>query len=405
MLFNPAGLSFMSGKVDASLGMTAIFSKVKYTNVAGDYTAKTDNPMGTPIFGYFGFKVTEKFFAGVSITNPAGNSLYWPDNWKGSQLAQDISLKAFSVQPTISYKFSEKFSIGVGLMVDFGNFEMNKGLMPVGALAAYLAHPYMPETYKDVIRNTVGVSPISLNIQGDAKLAVGFNIGILYSPNDALSIGLSYRSKVMMKVKKGDASINYGTSELSALFDLLADSHYPATYSPTIAGGMALDGQNFTAELPVPSNLNIGVAYKLSKNLLLSAELQYVGWKTYDTLIFRFSSMTSKSPKNFKNSMIYRIGGEYKACEKMTVRLGFIYDTTPIDKMLYSTETPGANKFSITCGLTYNLVKDLAIDLGFQYLNGEKTRGSSPQSAPLTAFVGDYKSTAFLPALGLHFNL
>ncbi|MEN6619245.1 MAG: outer membrane protein transport protein, partial [Rikenellaceae bacterium] len=394
MLFNPAGLSYMNGKMDFSLGMTAIFSKVKYTNVAGDYTAKTDNPMGTPIFGYAGFKLSEKLFAGVSITNPAGNSLYWPDNWKGSQLAQDISLKAFSVQPTISYKFSEKFSIGAGLMIDFGDFEMNKGLMPVGALAAYLAHPYMPATYKEVITNTLEISPASLNLQGNAKPEVGFNVGILYSPNDALSFGLSYRSKVMMKVKDGKSAINYGTSELDALFSYLSNSSYPATYSPSIAGAVALGGQKFTAELPIPSNLNFGAAYKLNKKLLLSAELQYVGWKAYDTLVFKFTTMTSKSPKNFENSMIYRIGGEYKACEKMTVRIGFIYDTTPVDKMLYSAETPGANKFSLTCGFTYSPVKNLAIDFGFQYLNGAKIHGSSPQAAPLTAFEGDYKTSA-----------
>ncbi len=88
----------------------------------------------------------------------------------------------------------------------------------------------------------------------------------------------------------------------------------------------------------------------------------------------------------------------------MTLRLGFIYDTTPLDKMLYSAETPGANKFSVTAGLTLNATERLAIDLGFQYLDGQKTRGSTPQAAPMTAFVGDYKSSAFLPSLGLHFN-
>ncbi len=397
MLFNPAGLSFMNGKVDASLGMTAIFSTIKYTNVAGDYSTKTDNPMGKPIFGYLGFKITDKIFTGISITNPAGNSLYWEDNWRGSQLAQNISLAAFSVQPTISYKFSDKLSIGAGFMIDFGDFEMNKGLLPVGALMSYIN--YMPnETYKNIIRNTATISPISLNIKGNAKPRYGYNLGILYSPNDNWSFGISYRSKVMMKVNNGDATINYGTADLKTVFAALS------AVSPTIAAGIALDGQKFTAELPIPSNLNFGAAYKINKDLLVSAELQYVGWKAYDTLIFRFKTMTSKSVKKFQNSMIYRIGGEYKTCDKMKVRLGFIYDTTPIDKMHYSAETPGANKFSITCGITYNPIKNLAIDFGFQYLNGEKTRGSTPQAAPLTAFVGDYKANALLPALGLHFN-
>ena len=48
MLFNPAGLSFMQGKYEVSLGATAIFSKVKYMN--DSYSVETDNPIGTPLF-------------------------------------------------------------------------------------------------------------------------------------------------------------------------------------------------------------------------------------------------------------------------------------------------------------------------------------------------------------------
>jgi len=406
MLFNPAGLSFMTGKIDVSLGVTTIFSKVTYTNVAGDYTAESDNPMGTPIFGYLGFKLSDKLFAGVSITNPAGNSLFWPKDWKGSHLVQDISLKAYSVQPTLSYKFSEKFSIGAGLMIDFGDFEMNKGLIPVGGLDGYLASPSFPEAYKVAIRGAAGITPISANLNGKASPSIGYNIGILYNPNDKWSFGLSYRSKVMMKVEDGATYLSYATTQLGSLITILATPPITTNplYSASIAGAVSLNGQKFTAELPIPSNLNFGVAYKATKKLLVSAELQYVGWKAYDSLIIKFTSFTSKSAKNFKNSMIYRIGGEYKACEKMAFRLGFIYDSTPVDLMLYGPETPGANKMSFTGGLTYSPTKKMAIDLGFQYLNGAKTRGSLPQAAPMTAFVGDYKSTALIPSLGFHFT-
>ncbi len=315
MLFNPAGLSFMNGKVDVSLGATAIFSKVTYTDVAGTWTTQTDNPMGTPLFGYVGFRLTEKLFAGISITNPAGNSLYWPENWRGSHLAQNISLKAFSVQPTLSYKFSDKFSVGAGLMVDFGSFEMNKGLLPVGGLNGYLASPVFPAPYKAIINGASGMTPISLNIQGDASTAVGFNVGILYSPNDAWSFGVSYRSKVMMKVKEGVASVSYATPELATLVTALSTQGSPL-YNPSIAAAASLEGQNFTAELPIPSNLNIGAAYKVNKKLLLSAELQYVGWKAYDTLIFKFQTLTSKSPRILKTQQYTELEENTKLVRK-----------------------------------------------------------------------------------------
>lgn len=403
MLFNPAGLSFMNGNVDLSVGATGIFSKVTYTS--GTYTAQTDNPAGTPIFGYAGFKITDFLYAGISLTNPAGNSLVWPDNWYGSHLVQNISLKVFSAQPTISFKLSEKLSIGAGLMVNFGEFDMNKGLLPVNGLNGYLASPVFPAPYKAIITNATGLTPVSANLAGKTDISYGFNIGILYNPTEKLSIGLSYRSKVMMSVNNGTTTLSYATPELKSLIKTLsiAPASTNPLYNPSIAAVSSLDGQNFTAQLPVPSNTNLGVAYKATDKLLVSAELQYVGWKAYDTLTIRFPSIKSVTPKNFKNTMIYRIGGEYKATEKITARLGFVYDTTPVDLTQYGPESPGSNKISVTAGMTYQPFKAMAVDLGFQYNTGMKTTGLIVQNG-VTTFGGDYKTLAFLPSLGLRFN-
>lgn len=124
ILFNPAGLSYINGTFDASMGVTAIMSKVKYTNTAGTYKAESDNPVGTPIFGYIGYRISPRFVAGIGLTNPGGNNLEWPDNWAGSHIIQNISLASFSLQPTLSYKISENLSVGAGLMINWGNFEM-----------------------------------------------------------------------------------------------------------------------------------------------------------------------------------------------------------------------------------------------------------------------------------------
>jgi long-chain fatty acid transport protein len=396
MLFNPAGLSYMEGKVDLSLGATAIFSKVNFTS--GSYTAQTDNPIGTPLFGYAGFKITENLYAGISITNPAGNSLVWPDNWRGSTYIQNISLKVFSVQPTISYKFNEHLSIGAGLMADFGSMDMSKGIMPVGSIAAFL--PLLPEVYHPVINNNLNVSPLDMHLNGKSKIGFGFNVGILYSPNDKISIGLSYRSKVMMKLNNGTAEINYGSADLEALFAMLAQSpNFPAA----VKGAMMLDGGSFNAQLPIPSNTNLGVAWRATEKALLSAELQYVGWKAYDTLSIVFPNVTMNSPKGFSNTMIYRIGAEFYCTSKFTARAGFVYDNTPSDLTLYTPDSPGSDKISVTTGFTYKPANFMDIDFAFQYNHGVKTNGKYIQNNTIL-FEGDYKTTAFLPSLGLRFK-
>jgi long-chain fatty acid transport protein len=398
MLFNPAGLSFMKGQYEISLGANAIFSKVKYMN--DSFSVDSDNPVGTPLFGYAGFRISEKFFAGISITNPVGNSLVWPNNWVGAHHVQNISLKAFSIQPTISYKLNEMFSFGAGVMVDFGDFTLERALTRMGALNALGG---LNPAFKSVLDMYANVPSVTAKLEGKSTMAVGFNAGILYSPTQDLSIGISYRSKVMMKVEEGNTSVAYAGPEMQSMINTVNTMMPGAVPIPPI------DGKNFTAELPIPSNLNIGIAYKTSERLLLSAELQYVGWKAYDNLTIQFGSGVNDpklvSNKNFKNTMIYRIGGEYACSDKFTWRFGAIYDTTPVDTQLYGPETPGANKFSATTGFSYKPIDMLTIDFGFQALVGQKIRGYVPETwNPNVNFMGDYKATALIPALGLKFN-
>lgn len=55
MHFNPAGLVFLRTNMDFSLGISAIMAKAKYSY--DGYSAKTDNPVGTPLYAYAGFKI------------------------------------------------------------------------------------------------------------------------------------------------------------------------------------------------------------------------------------------------------------------------------------------------------------------------------------------------------------
>ena len=101
MHFNPAGLVYLNGHMDMSVGISGIFSNARYKN--GDYSAKTDNSVGTPVYAYVGYRIYDNLAAGISLTTPYGNSLKWPQAWKGAHLIQDITLKSYIIQPTLSY--------------------------------------------------------------------------------------------------------------------------------------------------------------------------------------------------------------------------------------------------------------------------------------------------------------
>lgn len=386
MHFNPGALSLMNSNVDISAGVTGVISDIRYKN--GNYKASTDNPVSTPLYLYAGFKIYDNLAAGISFTTPYGSSLTWPSNWQGAHLIQEISLRSFFIQPTLSYRITEKLSFGAGLMMAYGNVELSRALMPVGSLAG------VNPAFADVV-------PVSATLNGDASLRFGFNLGAIYDISEKVTIGISYRSKVMMKVKEGDAEINYASEQIRTIIGSIPSITIPP-----------LDQGTFTAELPLPSNLNVGVAYRPTDRLLLSGELQFVGWKAYDELNLKFSQnvlngYNIRALKNYENTVIYRVGGQYAVTERFDVRMGAYYDESPIQSDFYNPETPGQNKVGLSTGFSFRPYERFSIDASFLYIHGIKRSGSyaDPRpTAPENRFSGSYVSDVFVPSVGVSFS-
>ena len=428
MTFNPAGLVYMNSKYDISLGTILIQSKVKFEQ--GSYSHKTDNPLSTPIFGHFGYKVNDKFAVGVNVTNPAGNSLVWGDNWAGATLIQDVSLKAFNVQPTVSYKINDFISVGAGLMIDFGSFEQRKGLVAagafdgLGALASGLSAA-MPSLapLPGMISSFSGQVPVGIELEGSSKVAYGFNIGALFNVTDKLTLGVNYRSKVKLSVDGGEAELEHANDNAEAVINAIKSfdttplqglesaGAIPAGTVATLKGTQAqlatlgyLDGAEFSASMPIPSILSVGLAYQPNDAWTVTGEAQITGWSAYEKMDITFKTAAGEilqsSVKDYKNTVCVRLGAQYVANDFVTYRAGIYMDTPPVQMDNYNPETPSANCYGITAGATLNPTKYMAIDLSIGYLQGEKTTGSYQNGT----FVADYTKSAIMPGIGVRFN-
>jgi len=357
MHFNPGALSFLDKKYDFSFGGSAVFSNNTFQKQTPSvYEAKSDNPVGTPFYFYGATKLTNKLVVGLSVTSPYGNTLKWGDDWDGKYLIQDISLKAIFVQPTMSYKINDKLGLGLGLMAVSGSVDLNKALP---------------------VHDTMGDA--SVNITGNTW-AFGFNAGVSYQATDKLSLGLSYRSKVMVEMEGGDA-------------DFTVPNSLAGVYTDT----------KFNAELPMPTNITFGLGYQINEKLLLAADLQYVGWSAYESLDFDFEAESvpdSKNQRDFDNTMIYRLGAEYTMNDKIQFRAGIYYDSTPIPEDLLTPETPGTNKIGMSMGCGYQICDKLSVDVSLLYIHGEKREdGYAP-----TNFYGTYYTNAVIPGIGLNYS-
>jgi len=354
MFYNPGALSMMKNKYDFSLGASFIMAKVVFQKDATDYQAKTDNPIGTPFYFYGAGKITDKLVVGLGVYTPFGSSTKWDDDWAGQMLIQNISLSAIFYQLTASYQINEKIGIGAGFVFATGKVKLNKAL------------PY---------------NNSEVNLEGNTS-NIGFNVGVYFKPNDKFSFGIDYRSKIIMKMTDGDATF---------------------TVPSALSSNLPKDNK-FDAELPMPANLDFGLAFNVNEKLTLAAEVNWVMWSTYDSLIFTFKEsgdlLNSANPREYKDSWIIRIGGQYKLNDKLTLRAGGYYDPTPTNEKYFNPETVSLNTTGLTLGLSYQPIENLSIDLSYLHLFGQEAeKAYEPDN-----FLGKYKTQASIPGIGISYS-
>lgn len=427
MHFNPAGMAYMDKTFNLSAGISGVFSNASYKS--GDYKHHMESDPGTPLYVYAGFKIYDNLAAGLSITTPYGNAINWGRDWHGSHLVQDVSMKAFNIQPTISWRILENLSIGVGMMMEFGNIKMSRALIGPGELSMMADkligdNPTVQALAKDLLAEMAkfdNIAAASVKLKGDAHMRLGVNVGMMYDLNEKVTIGASYRSEVKARVKKGDVDLHYANRETLEGILTSVNKILPLMGVTSQVTLPDFNNATFSAELPLPQNFSFGATYKPTDRWILSGEAQFVGWGSYKQLAVKFYPQEELgkydivADKLYKNSWIFRLGGQFAATERFDVRLGAYYDQSPVKSAYLNPETPSMNKLGLTTGFSFRPSEKVSIDCAFTYVTGFGRNGSYtdqfmllkglpiPESEKERVFEGHYDAHAFIPSIGISY--
>ena len=363
--FNPAGLVFLENKINAAVGVSAVFSDVVWQNEEFGQSARTDSPVGTPFYAYFSYKLSEKFTVGLAAYTPYGSSVAWEKDWAGSHLVNDIELSAIYVQALASYKITDNLSVGGGPIYVSGAVNFNRNLN---------------RTLTDLDGNRSNVT-----IDASGVSAWGWSAGAMWSPIDSLNIGVNYRSEILVEAEQGDADFqNIPNSPLTPFSDT-----------------------QFDATLPLPAELTIGASYQLNDQWLFAFDYNRTFWGVYESLDVDFANPNipdSTNPRQYEDASIYRFGLQYTANETFTLRAGYYFDESPVQSGYFAPETPRNDSNNFTGGLSVNVTDKVAIDASFLYSRFEEVDESYDyyqENGQNVSFGGTYKSSAFVPGLGV----
>lgn len=389
MIFNPAGMAWMNRTIDFSGSVTGVFATATATSAGKKYT--TANDPSTPLAFNLGMNVYKTLKAGVSFYTPYGSGINWGENWPGAVFNQSVSLKTFTVQPTLAWRILPNLSVGAGAMITWGTVDLNKGLVNGSSFNAVLS--MMGGAWPE------GDTPASINLNGKTNVSVGVNVGVMWDISKKVTVGASFRSKMDMTVEKGTAAVSYANETAQAI--LQQRLHI-------------LNQANFTATMPCAAVWNVGVGYRPISKLLLALDVQLTQWNAYKTLNIDFLSETlapynQHITKDYRNALTYKVGAQYAVTDRFDVRLGVMVDTTPVRLDNFNPETPGMTRISPSVGFSFRPIKNFSIDASLLYVAGLGRDGASVTTTdlltqqPLT-FSANYNIHAWNPSIGVSFH-
>ena len=321
-LRNPALIgAFKLRRYDQAL--SALFPIVEWENeFDGDTSRIRIVPQG-------GFGVVlpwnDKWSFGVAFAAKSGLSSRYKSRYANfmTDITNDQDFKNVELELNASYRVNDELILGFG------------GRLEAMGLKS---------------RTTLG--PSILDWERTTSYGGGFQLGLLWTPDEDWSIGASYRSKTWMGKLSGDARL-------------------------AIPGMGFIRGEISNGGEDLPRAAAIGVAYTPDEDWRLSLDVRFINNR--DSLFYEvdLKGLVNGPLRNgFRNMLIVGAGVEYEFCPGWIASAGYSFNTSPqADETLLHTSAV-VLQHSVTAGLRYESDGFWAgIAYGYQFHNRRESEG------------------------------
>lgn len=356
MYFNGAGLTQLYGW-NFMVGSTFIAPNSEFRGIYPDITSYKTTPQTFVVPNGYATYSSGDWAVGLGFNVPFGLGTEWPAGWPGRYLALKTDLRTYNISAEGAYKIMDNLSISAGLVFSFAEVTITENIPQA---------PFPGDAF--------------VSLDGKDKSAVGYNFGILYKPINKLSFGVSFHSQIKYNI--AGTATSTGAAQLAS----------------------SLPSGDISADLTTPLNLTFGVAYDVLQELKISADLQYVGWSSYDYLNIHFTDTTVSNPRLYSNSYIIRLGAEYKLNNALSFQGGIYFDKNPVKPDYLNPELPDANRICFSLGASYKVTSNFTAAVSYLFIrSSELTVSNSTEGNP--PFNGTYNSYANIGSISLSYSL
>lgn len=345
---NPAGMSRLKQQ-QVTVGVAAIDASTDIKHTSGTQTGTNKGDMvpftAVPL-GFYVKPIDEHWAFGLGVYAPFGLVTDYENDFQGRNFGSKSDVKVITLQPTVSYAFNDKVSIGFGPTINRISGVLESALQP------------------PLSRNTSNVK-----IKGD-DTALGYNIGVLVQATDTTRVGLTYHSKVDYKLEgHTDVYAGAGTAGAGTPFSVLKSERYDASLKVT-----------------TPESYDLSVTQDLNDAWKVYAGATWTRWSRLKDITVKNEGVTRanggafapaglstiKEDQNWHDTWAYALGTSYQLNKQWVLRTGLSFDQAPTNNTDRSPRIPTGDRTIFSVGAGWSPTDDLTIDVAYSYLKEEK---------------------------------
>ncbi|MDP3745055.1 MAG: outer membrane protein transport protein [Methylotenera sp.] len=373
--FNPATMAFMNQGTQLTLGghviaPTATLNNERAYNATTGFGHAVVSGHGGGNAGSLTFvpnlyvktDFNDDVALGLGVTVPFGLSTEYRDGWAGRYHALASTVETINVNPAVSWKLNERFSIGGGVSVQYVKAKLTNAVDSGSTCLGLVARGLVAGA--SCAANgllTPGNAATDSYVKLEAEdISFGFNLGVLFKPNQQTTLGLAYRSMIEQNVE-GKAKFK----KSAGLNAVLSGSANPLV-------NRQLANTDIQAQVDLPENISLSGAFQATPDLELLADVTWTNWSRFKELRIIFDNPVQAdgvTTENWDDSWRYSIGANYQLNPSVTLRTGIAYDETVVaDKQHRTPRIPDQNRTWLAFGTSWAMSPTNKLDVGYAHL-------------------------------------
>lgn len=247
------------------------------------------------------YVIDDKMTANISVYPGGGGASSWQysrtANGAGDSTDQQIEYQSMHISPSVAYKMNDQVSVGIGAIFSYSRLET------------------------DSLNNAFARANAGPDDSWETFLGGGFRIGATWDPNDRLTVGAAYRSKVWHEAMR--------------------------TYNNIFHG--AIDQ---------PSQIGIGGAYKATTDTTIALDAKMTNWGGVMAI---GGQPAAEGGFGWNSVPTIAVGVEHNVSDAFAVRAGYTYGESPIDEqhVFANFLFPAITEHHLNAGASYAFTSDM----------------------------------------------